>query len=73
MTRYLGILACIIGLVAVNVADGQGRGRSGRSGFGVPAVGTMVPEVSLFDENGQPFSTDQLRGKYTVLVFGCLT
>lgn len=38
-----------------------------------PAAGTQLPSVAAFDENGQPFSTDQLRGNYTVLVFGCLT
>ena len=36
-------------------------------------VGTRLPEVSIFDEEGRPFETKTLRGKYSVLVFGCLT
>lgn len=45
----------------------------GRSGSRLPAVGSSLPEVSVYDETGRPFSTKQLRGKDTVLVFGCLT
>lgn len=36
-------------------------------------VGSQLPVVSAFDENGKPFSTEQLHGSYSVLVFGCLT
>ncbi|MCA9061769.1 MAG: hypothetical protein KDA96_01840 [Planctomycetaceae bacterium] len=39
----------------------------------LPRVGNVIPSVSLFDEHGQPFSTDSLRGEYSVIVFGCLT
>jgi hypothetical protein len=53
---------------------GPSRGDSaGRGGGQVPAVGTMLPIVSAFDEQGEKFSTSSLRGSYTVLVFGCLT
>ena len=38
-----------------------------------PRVGETLPAVSAFDEQGQPFDLDQLKGKYSVLVFGCLT
>lgn len=38
-----------------------------------PAVGEEIPEVSVYLPDGSPFSTSQLRGHYTVLVFGCLT
>jgi cytochrome oxidase Cu insertion factor (SCO1/SenC/PrrC family) len=46
---------------------------SQRGGFNVPEVGSKLPSVQVFDEQGQPFSTDRLRDQYTVLVFGCLT
>lgn len=35
--------------------------------------GQELPEVSVFTAEGKPFSTAKLRGRYTVLVFGCLT
>ncbi|MCA9059339.1 MAG: hypothetical protein KDA85_12605 [Planctomycetaceae bacterium] len=39
----------------------------------LPAPGSLIPDVSIFDEQGQSFSTSQLRGEYSVVVFGCLT
>ncbi len=41
--------------------------------FDLPRVGSLLPEVSAFDEQGNEFSTGTLRGHYSVLVFGCLT
>ena len=38
-----------------------------------PAVGETVPDVSFFDADGKKLSLHSLKGKYTVLVFGCLT
>lgn len=38
-----------------------------------PAVGDPLPDVSVYDADGKPFETSQLRGHYSVLVFGCLT
>lgn len=56
------------------IAQRGGPQRGGDSGgAGLPAVGTMLPEVSAFDEQGEKFSTSTLKGSYTVLVFGCLT
>ncbi len=51
-------------------------GAGGDRGAGrtqLPEVGTMLPVVKAFDEQGNEFSTASLRGSYTVLVFGCLT
>jgi cytochrome oxidase Cu insertion factor (SCO1/SenC/PrrC family) len=39
----------------------------------LPEVGSAVDDVEIFDEAGKPFSTGGLKGRYTVLVFGCLT
>ena len=38
-----------------------------------PDVGEPVPDVTLFDADGKPFSLRRLKEHYTVLVFGCLT
>jgi cytochrome oxidase Cu insertion factor (SCO1/SenC/PrrC family) len=32
-----------------------------------------MPEVTVFDADGKPFETASLKGKYSVVVFGCLT
>lgn len=36
-------------------------------------VGDPFPAVDVFDAAGQPFNTSRLKGRYTVLVSGCLT
>ena len=38
-----------------------------------PAVGAPFPAVPIYDAEGKPFHTSALRGRYTVLVSGCLT
>ncbi|RMG35940.1 MAG: hypothetical protein D6725_11510 [Planctomycetota bacterium] len=38
-----------------------------------PAVGALVPDVKGYTADGKPFSMRDLKGQYTVLVFGCLT
>ncbi len=38
-----------------------------------PDVGEPLPDVTLFDADGKPFSLRRLKEHYTVLVFGCLT
>lgn len=49
---------------------GQGQGERGQS---LMPAGTELPIVKAFDEQGLEFSTESLKGSYTVLVFGCLT
>ena len=41
--------------------------------IGIPQIGDSIGEYQLFDESGNPIRTTQLRDRYTVLVFGCLT
>jgi len=36
-------------------------------------VGEQLPDINVVDAAGKSISTSDLRGKYTVLVFGCLT
>ena len=38
-----------------------------------PGIGEPLPDVTVLDADGREFSLRSLRGKYTVLVFGCLT
>ena len=60
--------------LTAGAASGQ-QNRPGNRGPGgeLPAVGSMLPDVTLYDEHGKEFSTTSLRGHYSVLVFGCLT
>lgn len=60
-----------MGLAAMLILWGNTVAFGQRSSF--PSGGDLLPSVRVYDEAGQPFSTDQLRGQYTVLVFGCLT
>ena len=55
-------------------APSGSSGPAGRgAAFQLPEMGATLPDVSVYDEQGQKFSTSSLRGRYTVLVFGCLT
>lgn len=36
-------------------------------------VGQPVPDVTVYDENGSKFRMADLKGKHSVIVFGCLT
>lgn len=38
-----------------------------------PKVGTKLKNVQAFDSEGNEFELSALKGKYSVLVFGCLT
>ena len=40
---------------------------------GLPGLGEPLPDLAGYDEQGNEFSLDQLKGHLTVLVFGCLT
>lgn len=39
----------------------------------VPSPGQAVPDVAGYDEQGERFELSRLKGKHTVIVFGCLT
>ena len=38
-----------------------------------PRAGEPLPDASGYTADGQPFALNELRGKLTVLVTGCLT
>ncbi len=44
-----------------------------RGGSQQSLVGNPMPDLSVYDASGNPFSLADLKGSYTVLVFGCLT
>ena len=67
------LLAVLLSCFLLGVVQAQPRSASGRGGFGLPEVGTTLPTVTVFDEQGKEFSTASLRGQHSVLVFGCLT
>ena len=50
-----------------------GRGGGSRLDASGLEVGSPMPEVTVFDQDGKPFETASLKGKYSVVVFGCLT
>ncbi len=54
-----------------NTMAQPGSWGTGRSNM--PAVGSMLPHVTVYDDQGNEFSTKSLRGHYSVLVTGCLT
>lgn len=50
-----------------------GRGGLGRLEAAGLKLGSAMPDLTIFDQEGKPFETASLRGKYSVVVFGCLT
>lgn len=72
--RTLVAVGSLAFLVAGPASGQPGRSGSNRGpGGSLPEVGSMLPEVKLYDEHGKEFSTASLREHYSVLVFGCLT
>ncbi|MDG2488228.1 MAG: hypothetical protein P8M65_11010 [Roseibacillus sp.] len=54
----------------------QGQDRRERRGGDdkVPAIGSAIPDIDVFDAQGRSFGLrEKLKGKHAVLVFGCLT
>jgi hypothetical protein len=38
-----------------------------------PAIGDLLPALTVYDAQGKELKTSSLRGHYSVLTFGCLT
>ena len=56
----------------------RGRGGPGGRGGGGPfapfELGDVIPDVSAYDDAGKKFALrERVKGKYSVVVFGCLT
>lgn len=65
------VLAASLCIVTPSLAQPGGGG--GRGNASLLEAGSMLPKVTLYDDRGEEFSTNSLRGQYSVLVFGCLT
>lgn len=59
-----------IGPPASRRPGGTGSSTLERSGL---RIGQQLPDIRVLDEDGKEFPIARLRGKYAVLVFGCLT
>ena len=66
-------MRCIVFSVSLLLLGCASVAHAQPGGFGLPRTGTTLPEVTIHDEFGDEFSTNTLRGRYSVLVFGCLT
>jgi cytochrome oxidase Cu insertion factor (SCO1/SenC/PrrC family) len=38
-----------------------------------PTIGEALPDLTVYSPSGKEVKLSSLRGRYTVLVFGCLT
>ena len=56
-------------------SKGGGPGTPGSNGLAAAGltVGQQLPDITVHDAAGQPFRMADLKGKYSVIVFGCLT
>ena len=73
---YYRALICLAGLGIFSTASfAQQPGRQPSVQFPqvTQLVGKQLPEINVLDSQGKPMSTSDLRGRHTVLVFGCLT
>lgn len=83
-TVWVISVALATSFVGTSFGQGFGPGRGGRGGGPGSAgsdrlessglkIGSPMPEVKVLDSEGNPFDTASLKGKYSVVVFGCLT
>jgi len=74
MIRSALLLIPMLGCMTMPTLGQSPRNPRSRGGGGqIPKPGSLLPTVTIVNEQGQNFSTAMLRGSYTVLVFGCLT
>jgi hypothetical protein len=68
-------IVAVFAALALGVPSSAQRRKSSEDAFlrQAPAVGDVIPAVSIYDSRGNEVSTSNLRGHYTVLTFGCLT
>jgi hypothetical protein len=74
MMRFRVSALLFVSLVLQVVAAGQGGDRRRGGGENMPKVGSLLPEISVFDARGDSFPLrEKLKGRHAVIVFGCLT
>ena len=75
LALFVGISTILAGQALAQPA-GTPRGGPGTSrgpGGNLPEVGRTLPDITLYSDSGEEFSTTRLRGQFSVLVFGCWT
>jgi cytochrome oxidase Cu insertion factor (SCO1/SenC/PrrC family) len=69
------VLAGLVVALAVPSAPSQPKREQKEEDFlkAKPAVGDVIPDLTVYSPDGKEVKTSDLRGHYTVLTFGCLT
>ncbi len=75
LALFVGISTVLAGNVFAQPGGSPRGGPGGSRGPGgnLPEVGSAIPDIKLYSDSGEVFSTTSLRGQYSVVVFGCLT
>ena len=72
--RFQVPVLLVVSFVFQAVAAGQGSERRRGGGENMPKVGSLLPEISVVDAQGESFPLrEKLKGRHAVIVFGCLT
>ena len=74
LTRLM-LAVAIAALPATAVAQGQKSQKKSEEDFvkAKPAIGDVLPDLTVYSPDGKEVKTSSLRGHYVVLTFGCLT
>lgn len=73
MFSLLTVVCCLLVSTSADAQQMTMREREDRFELAKPVIGDLLPSVEVYTNDGQAFKTDDLRGHYTVLTFGCLT
>jgi cytochrome oxidase Cu insertion factor (SCO1/SenC/PrrC family) len=71
----LTLAVAIAALPATAIAQGQKGQKKSEEDFikEKPAIGDVLPNLTVYSPDGKEVKTSSLRGQYVVLTFGCLT
>lgn len=74
VVAYVALALALVSVDARSLVAQQSRGQL-QSSFAArsPSIGSELPDASGYTADGKPFNLRELKGKYTVIVFGCLT
>mgnify|MGYP006422782607 FL=1 len=61
-------ISAMAGAVAMFAA-----GAMAQFGPGLPQPGDKLPDLTIYDDQGEEFQLRRLQGEHSVIVFGCLT
>jgi len=71
--RHARLLAVLVSGLALGPATAQPSKEDPEFLKKSPAIGDILPDLTVYSADGKEFKTSSLRGHYTVLSFGCLT